>query len=680
MQFSTFTFKKIIGSVFLFVFIFSVSEAQNKAVAIEKSRSVQDRYAGLHFDFHAGLGDRSIGKTFTNHLIDSLIRTVKPDFIQVDCKGHAGISSYPTQVGNKPDHFEKDILKIWREVTAQHGIPLFVHYSGIWDSRAIELNPQWARINADNSSDKNAISFLGGYSQQLMHPQLVELAKDYQLDGAWIDGDCWVLGTDYSPAVMEAFTKETGITTIPRKQTEAHYFEWMEFNRKLFRKYITDYVNAAHKANPDFKITSNWSFSSMMPEKVDVPVDFLSGDVAGSNSLYSSAFESRCLALQGKPWDLMSWSFAWKNNQKSTKSVAQLKQEAAQVLAMGGGFQTYWQQNRDGTPEPYQFGKMAEIIKFSKERKAFCYEGEIIPQVGLLFSTYSWKRKPASGLYSSHSQEALKGILHILLDSQLPVEILMDHQLASRLEKFPVIILPEWDNIDPLQKAALLKYVENGGKLIVVGSKAIESFTMPLGIEKEGNLKKDTLFYAGHHDHIMSLKTDFSPVQPWAETKTVGSLYLQDDMRFKDKFPLATVREYGKGKMAGICMNIGDYYTRNKNPFMPDLMKSIINEMGVTLTSSVSGSSFIHQVLARKNDKTYVHLINTSGPHDNPNVMVYEEVSDLKGITVTLGASKAPKMVKLQPENSTLKYKYINGNIVIEVPKVAIHSILEISQ
>lgn len=136
-----------------------------------------------------------------------------------------------------------------------------------------------------------------------MHPQLVELAQDYKLDGAWIDGDCWVLRNDYSPTVVKAFIEETGIPVAPTKSTDPYYFEWMEFNRKLFRNYVRNYVNAAHQSNPDFKITSNWEFSSMMPEKVDIPVDFLSGDVAGSNGLYSSAFESRCLALQGKPWD-----------------------------------------------------------------------------------------------------------------------------------------------------------------------------------------------------------------------------------------------------------------------------------------------------------------------------------------------------------------------------------------
>jgi hypothetical protein len=669
--------KKSIYTILLACLFSTISFAQ-KAGPVPQKSAEKDRFAGLHLDFHAMLKDTSIGKTFTHGLIDSLLSIAKPDFIQVDCKGHYGISSYPTKVGNAPAHFDKDIMKIWREVTAKHKIPLFVHYSGLWDDRAIQLHPEWARINADSASDKRAISMLGGYPAGLLHPQLVELARDYKLDGAWIDGDCWVLGADYAPNVVAAFKKETGLSDAPRKRTDSHYFEWMEFNRKLFRNYVTNYINVAHQANPEFKITSNWSFSSMMPEKVDVPVDFLSGDVAGSNSLYSSAFESRCLALQGKPWDLMSWSFAWKNDQKATKSVIQLEQEAAEVLAMGGGFQTYWQQNSDGTPEPYQFGKMAELIRFSNKRKEFCYDAKIIPQIGLLFSTYAWKRKPVSGLYSAHSQEALKGSLNMLLDSQLPVEILMDHQLPERINDYPVLILPEWDNIDPLQKEELLKYVNNGGNLIISGAKATDTFAEPLGIEKTTDFLKDSLIFAGIDDQILLLRSDFKQVSPLPGTQSIGNQYRQDDLRFKEHHPLATIRSLGKGKIAGIYLNMGGFYVRNKNLLMPALIKSILNNMNVNLLSTVSGSRNVHQVLARKNGKTYVHLINTSGPHDNPNVLVYDEVPALPNITVNIRATTAPKKVTLQPENQILKYKYNNGNISITVPSIEIHSILEI--
>ncbi|MEZ4900452.1 MAG: hypothetical protein R2822_01095 [Spirosomataceae bacterium] len=66
-----------------------------------------DSFVGLHFDFHAGMSDTHIGQTVTEAMIDSLLSQVKPDFIQIDCKGHPGVSSYPTKIGHKPVHFDK---------------------------------------------------------------------------------------------------------------------------------------------------------------------------------------------------------------------------------------------------------------------------------------------------------------------------------------------------------------------------------------------------------------------------------------------------------------------------------------------------------------------------------------------------------------------------------------------
>lgn len=655
------------------------SNAQTTLTPAEK-RQRKERYAGLHFDFHAQQQDTLIGETFTYTMADSLLSITKPDFIQVDCKGHQGYSSYPTRVGNSPGKFSKDIMRIWRDVTAKYGIPLFVHYSGIWDHRALELHPLWGRMGSDSSFEKNCVSVLSPYVEELMMPQLKELATAYDLDGAWIDGDCWSLGHDYSPAVLTAFTEATGISAIPTERDAAFRFEFNEFNRKIFRDYVTKYVDAVHTVKPGFRITSNWSFSSIMPEKVDVPVDFLSGDVAGTSSVYSSAFESRCIALQGKPWDLMAWAFVWHEDMKATKSVVQLEQEAAEVLAMGGGFQTYWQQNHDGSVQPYLFGKMAEIIRFTEERKKYCYQNSIVPQIGLLYSTYAWKRVPSGGLYSSHSMAPMKGILNALLNSQLPVEILMDHQLAGRLEKYSLLIIPEWETIDPAIQQQLLDYVAKGGKLIVIGAKAVARFEKPLGVSFAEPLRKNATFYMGLAHDVIHVKASFQPAGVLPGTDGIGIQLDADDGRFNGSYPLATVTTMGKGKIAGIYMNTGEGYGLQKNPFIENLLQAVIKKMQPHLVSVVKGSSNLHQVVSSKNGILYIHLINVSGPHDNPGVLVYDKIETLNNIEVNVDLRRAPKQVLLQPGNRKLRFTYAGGNVKIFVPEVKVHSIIEIEK
>lgn len=647
--------------------------AQNKAAA-------KERFAGLHFDFHANLNDSGIGKTFTAAMIDSLLTIVKPDFIQVDCKGHAGISSYPTKVGIAAPAIDKDILKIWREVTAKHHIPLYVHYSGVWDFEQLIKHPDWARLNADGTADKNATSVFSAYEDSLLIPQIKELALDYKLDGIWVDGDCWTLGNDYSAAAVAAFAKETGIAKPPQKAGDADYFEWVEFNRKAFRNYIAKYVNATHAVAPNFKITSNWSFSSLMPEPVSVPVDYLSGDVAGINCVYSSAFESRCLAFQGKPWDLMSWSFTAKNNAKATKSLTQMQQEAAEVMALGGGFQTYWQQNRDGTPEPYQFRKMADMVKFCNDRKAFTFKGETVPQIGLLYSGYAWKRINSESLYTAHGQDGIKGILNILLDSQLPIDILMDHQLNGRMDKYPLLIIPEWKHIDSTIRIQLLSYVKNGGNLLVIGAEAVQDYKEELGVTTTQSLEKDKSLVAGFNKRIVIMPTNYQPVNGSANAEKFGVQLTADDWRFATDKPLATVVQYGKGKIGGVYMDMGGFYNHNVTPFSAELLQAIIKEMVPAFTSTVIGSKDVHQVVTRNNGKLYIHLINSGGAHNNPNVLVYDSVPQIKNLTVQVKLAKAPKNILLQPGNNKAVFQYKNGAAVIKISAVNVYSIVEIQE
>jgi len=89
------------------------------------------------------------------------------------------------------------------------------------------------------------------------------------------------------------------------------------------------------------------------------------------------------MARQGKPWDLMAWSFSFKPEFKdfSTKHTVQLKQEAAMVLALGGGFQAYFMQKPDGSIVSWQIPVMKELAEFCRARQEICHGAEAVPKL-----------------------------------------------------------------------------------------------------------------------------------------------------------------------------------------------------------------------------------------------------------------------------------------------------------
>ncbi|MBK7713079.1 MAG: hypothetical protein IPJ37_20670 [Bacteroidales bacterium] len=288
--------KKINLTIILLLALSSISAFAQSDKSTGKLRRA-DCFFGVHFDLHASEDITDAGKTLTPEMIDTFLLRVRPDFIQIDCKGHPGISSYPTKAGFHVKGFEKDPLKLFREITAKENVALFMHFSGVWDGKVVKEHPDWAIVNADGKRSTEKTSFFSPYPDTYLIPQLKELS-DYGVDGAWIDGDCWATEPDYGEASLKRFTKETGITQIPRKPSDKYYPEFIEYTRGLFHEYMQKYVTAIHKYNPGFQITSNWSFSSIMPEKVTIDVDYLSGDVTPQNGVYRSAFEAGVLLLR----------------------------------------------------------------------------------------------------------------------------------------------------------------------------------------------------------------------------------------------------------------------------------------------------------------------------------------------------------------------------------------------
>ncbi len=429
-----------------------------------------DAFLGVHFDFHAGDDCNRVGARTTPDMVELVIDKVKPDYIQIDCKGHRGYSSYPTKVGNPAPGFVGDPLRIWRDVTRNRGVALFMHYSGVWDMKAVADHPDWAAINRDGKPNKRATSVFGPYADTLLIPQLRELAGEYGVDGVWVDGDCWGTTPDYGEAAERKFCEQTGAKSAPRKASDPYWNEWMDFHREGFRKYVRHYVDELKASHPDFQVISNWAFSDHMPEAVSANVAGLSGDFSPDDSINSARFAGRCLEDQGIPWDLMSWSFSRKNRKQ--KPAVQLMQEASIVLAIGGGYQAYFKQDRDGAiRDPAEMDVMAEVARFCRARQAYCHRSVAVPQIALLYSTGGHYRESPRLFHwtGSNGVKVLRKALTDMLRNQYGVQILSEHQLRGQVSKWPVVVVPGWAYLDADFRDELASYAKSGGRLVLIG-------------------------------------------------------------------------------------------------------------------------------------------------------------------------------------------------------------------
>ncbi len=625
-----------------------------------------DSFLGVHFDFHAGPDCTEIGRNTTPAMIERIIDLVRPDYLQTDCKGHRGLSSYATRVGNPAPGFVGEPLRIWRDVTARRGVSLYLHYSGVWDSEAILQHPDWAAINADGKTNANATSFWSPYADRILIPQLRELASDYGIDGVWVDGECWASVPDYGPAALAAFQKATGIAGIPRKPSDPNWHEFLQFHREAFRGYLRHYIAEVKKTHPRFEICSNWAYTDHMAEPVSAPLDFLSGDYSPEDSVNSARLSGRFLVRQGMPWDLMAWSFSHQPVRKQ-KSAVQLTREAAVVVALGGGFQAYFTQNRDGSVRVDELATMAEAAQFCRARQTLCHRSLPVPQVALLLSTAGHYRR-IQGLFN-RDLNRVHGTLRALLESQLSVEVVNEGQLAGRLAEYPLIVVPEWDHLEPAFRNDLAAYARAGGNLLLVGPRTAALFAPELGLASSPAPSARPI-HLGHAGTLGTWKGEAQSVPLPAGAAAFGQLHATNDPA-SPATPAASISSLGRGRIAATYFAYGQNYASNPSEparrFLADLVGKLFPEPMV----AVAGSRDVDVVLARNHGKLMVNLVNTGGPHRTQPIL--ETLPPVGPLQLALRLRAKPARLVLQPSGRDLPFEYADGSARCTVPPIDIH-------
>ena len=432
----------------------------------------KDCFFGLHFDFHAMNGEE-VGSIIDTSSIEKMLDATKPDMIQVDTKGHPGISSYMTDAGVHAEVMHMDVLKIWRELTSKRGIRLYAHHSGLFDIMQAKLHPEWCSLDVEgnpNGCFENGgfMSAFSPYVDKVLIPQIKEIAGTYKTDGVWVDGEQWGAYIDYSPWAKDAWKKETG-KDAPLPEEDG-YLDYVEFCREGFRRYVAHYIAEVKSEYPDFEITSNWMYSHAMPEKRTVPIDFISGDYNSSNSVNSARDLGRCIVAQDTTWDLMAWGQnarpeSWLTRDRCTKEGTQLCQEAAVVLALGGGFQFFnILYGTGGLVQEWAIDSWTEVAKFCRERQEYCFGGKSIADIGILYSKYYGD----INLFTPRSFKQLRAFVSMTADAGLSCDVINEADMKN-LEKYKVIILPSAEFYEPETLKIISDFAKKGGIVIADG-------------------------------------------------------------------------------------------------------------------------------------------------------------------------------------------------------------------
>lgn len=644
----------------------------------------KDCFFGLHFDFHPNKETSDIGKNFDPELLEKIICEVKPDFVQCDAKGHNSCSSYRTKVGVQAPHLCKDLLAEWREITGRHNIPLYCHCSGLWAIGTSEQHPEWAAYNADGTRTVK-MSVFGDYDDELLIPQLKEIARDYKLNGVWIDGECWAQVIDYSEKAKKLFEEETGLKVD--ELSEADMPKWMEFHRKGFLRHVEHYVTEVKKECPDFEITSNYLNTSWVPDYFNV-TDYISGDLTPTNAVDCARFDARIIQAFGRNWDLMSWGISAPVHH--VKSAVQLEQEAAVVIALGGAYHVYNMQSPQNTVhDEWAIPMWKELGEFVRSRKEFCHQAEVVPDVGVVYSAKAYYACMNNAIFyrDNDYNNELNGVLMSLCDTGRNVSVVLAERFNEiNLSEYNTLVVTDFEELEHGAKEKLLTYAAQGGNLLIIGANSSRIFAHSIGVEtKDGKepvvmLKADGASAEVRRPYIHLLNVPVQNVMD--EYYPEGDLVHHDPpptIAFKQSIPSFTVNEYGQGTVAFVPISYGTVYLNDRAWELKRFINNCISYLGEGI-ATVNKGGLVELLVSRKGSKRYVHLINLQGEHRSQFVKTFEEIPPVLDVTVDIALEKQPKAVKLQPGNVKIGYTKTDTGIRVQINRIDIHTIIEIEE
>ncbi len=634
----------------------------------------KDCFFGLHFDLHPSKSDTDLGRDVTPAMVENLLARVQPDFVQYDCKGHAGYLGFKSRTGTSSPGIVKDSLEIWRRVTEQHGVGLYIHFSGVWDAVAVAEHPEWARVKPDGKPDDRLTSTFGPYVDKLMIPELEEAISRYSLDGAWIDGECWAVAPDYGERAQQLFRERTGVAELPRKKDDPGWLDFLELNREQFRRYVRHYIDELHRLHPGVQIASNYLYSSYVPEWAEIPVDFLSGDFLGPTPVSSARLEARYLASTEVPWDLMAWGFVSDRGSTVHKRPAQLEQEAAAVITQGGAFQIYHNPTRAGWIDDRVVDSLARIARFCAARREVSFKTKPVPQVAVLFSRHSLYSNTGRlfGGWGSAADPA-RGSVDALLAAGYSVEIIPDWKLAD-VAQYPVVVVPDWNDIGAAVREAVSGYARNGGTLILFGAANARELAALTGIRVTAVRERQSVVPGD--SGFASVRGAWADVDP-GSARVVGQRFPTYDTR-ANAAPGALAADCGSGKTVLIPGPIGTAYANFHAPALHEWLRAAMATVFRPMVEIEAPSHGVEVSVRRKGERLLVHLTNMTVMQAGPEFPVVDYVPPIGPLNVTVRLPARPSKVTWEPGANAVESTWQDGVLRASIPRLEIHGVIAI--
>jgi len=653
----------------------------------------------VHMDFHMPeYSPEAVtsfnAEEFVGHLVHGKI-----NMVALFAKCHFGNAFYNTRVGHKHAGLPNDFLGESVAECRKNGIRTLAYYSLTVDKYAYDNYPHWREMREDGTpvpvgGPWAMVCCHAPYADELVLPQIEEIAKDYPVDGFWID----IPGG--RPCYCQ-YCKDKFKLLYNRELEDASPEEHRAFHMEGTTRVLKEARIICDKYNPDLVLLTNESWGLHTPRDMSVQNDVGCWESQPHTNYLSHSYTTRHIRTLPVPVQVMSVRFYQGWGDLTLKPTAQMTTEFASMIGNGTMAVSGDQVQVNGTLQPAVYDMFNSAFGFVEEREDLLLECKTVKDTAMIVpiqgSWYDCKHAKGGSQLGAHKA---------LLESQVQFDVLSSLDLHL-FDDYHTLVLTEPNHYAPEVFEKLRSWVEQGGTLIATGGSLLKDGKLALeevfGFEYlEPSTFSASFFFP--HDKVRGT-ADKLPLQLRGRShkvipttaETVADLYYPEIEQTQvysfrsfrsappqmkpSNFPFTTINAYGKGRAVFIAGPVFDVYWDTNHHWIRQFIDGLFSYLQPEALFRFEAPPILEGNLMQHQDgDLLLNIIHYQVGHQacKEAIPAIERVHPIREVPCRVKASGVTKVL-LEPEGKELAFEQDGAHVHFVIPEIEYLGMIRIS-